>query len=139
MLDSTGMMDASDAMAGNDVWRELHRTTDLDEARTIITCLLAMEFEVCLRDTRGDIAVGALQDETAVRELVGALSIDVRDEDHAELCDILDELLEEQRTFDATIDRRARTGRLIVQLSFMIALLGGTAYFWYLFATGQLP
>ena len=123
----------------HDVWRELHRTTDLDEARTIVTCLLAMEFEVCVRDARGDVAVGALQDDEAVAELTGALSIDVRDEDFEELSPVLDELLEEQRTFDAEIDRKARIGRMIVQLTIMLALLGGTAYFWYLVATGQLP
>ena len=108
-------------------WRRLHRCEDLHSARAVATSIAAMEFEVRVRD----LISGALVD-VADDDLTGPFAIEVRGADWAELADVLEEIIDEQETFDAFLDRwHARSTRamrivlaLVVLIIALLAIFG---------------
>ncbi|MEM7227851.1 MAG: hypothetical protein AAF432_03455 [Planctomycetota bacterium] len=110
-------------------WRELHRTLIVHEARTLIVCLAAMSFPVCARDAYGDIDIDALFDNDVPARLSSAISIDVPAAHHDELSDIIDELLDEQRDFDALLARRDHISMRAHWIAILLVLAFGALMF----------
>jgi hypothetical protein len=108
-------------------WRRLHRCEDLRGARAVATSIAAMEFEVRVRDLISGVLVDVVDDE-----LTGPFAIEVRGADWADLADVLDELIDEQETFDAFVDgwhaRSTRAMRIVlaavVLIIALLAILG---------------
>ena len=113
-------------MSGQPHWVELHRYEGLGEARTIVTCIAAMEFEVQLRDLATGRPVEP-EDEGAG----GPYVIDARPADREDLADVLGEIVDEQREFDEFIDRWHTTTnrRMRIFLVVMIILVALLAVF----------
>jgi len=132
-------MTADERPRSTDVWRELFRSDDHGIVQCLVTCLLAMEYDVCLRDDRGDITLDVWNDREARSSIVGAVSIDVRRRDHDDLHEVLDELIAEQRDFDACIDDQVQYEAMFVRTALAVVLLAGAGYCGYQIATGRLP
>lgn len=111
-------------------WRELYRTTDAREARTVLTAIAAMEFEVRCPTARHE-GEGA---EDLDFDLGDApFVVEVRAEDWAGLRSVLESLLEEQVEFDRDYEaRQARKRRferwmvVVVALGALVAMLLAT-------------
>ena len=89
-------------------WRELHRTSDSQELLAIVTSIAAMEFETRCVDCAGrPVALSELDGP-------GPYIVQVPADDHAELLDVLDEIIAEQDEFDADLRRRTWTGRQVM-------------------------
>ena len=93
-------------MSGQPHWVELHRYEGLGEARTIVTCIAAMEFEVQLRDLATGRPVEP-EDEGAG----GPYVIDARPADREEFID----------RWHTTTNRRMRI--FLVVMIILVALL----------------
>ncbi|HWB21061.1 MAG TPA: hypothetical protein VG711_12220 [Phycisphaerales bacterium] len=93
-------------MVADTNWRELFRTTSLYEARTIATTLEAMEFPAQLRvqDVHSSSSEEAELHLEKLTGLKGPFVISVAPEDWPHLIAVLDELIEEQRSFDAELE-----------------------------------
>lgn len=103
-------------------WRELFRTDDLTEAHLIVMSLLAMEFEARLADPfGGSIFLG--ESEPTPKP---PYCITVRDEDWAELRDVLRDILDEQAAFDEEAADRHKA-RLAWAAALSASTLGGAA------------
>ncbi|UCD74407.1 MAG: hypothetical protein JSV91_11520 [Phycisphaerales bacterium] len=99
-------------------WRQLCRTDDPHLAVTIVTTIAAMEFPARLRDA----ATGELIEQ---REDIGdgPFIIETHGTHHAELADVLEEIIGEQEEFDEALesrDRFVRRVRRIVLLGLII-------------------
>jgi uncharacterized membrane protein YcjF (UPF0283 family) len=102
-----------------DAWRELHRCHGLLEARAIVTSIAAMEFDVRVRDaTTGEIV--------SINENLpdGTFIIETQVEHAPALADVLDQIIDEQVEFDATLDEvQRRTTRWVRRVYLIILLL----------------
>lgn len=110
-------------MSPHQPWQELYRGDDLNHMRMIATCLDAMEFEARLIDLRGR-PIRA-QEEFS---LDPPYCIHVPGSEWGMLTDVLGEIIDEQRQFDARFDEsRNRAGRrerqgLVVLIAIVIVL-----------------
>ncbi len=86
-------------MNENRAWRELYRCESLKQARTIITSISAMEFEVRLRNELTGRLVEAEDKDGKGQYLIEARSADLQD-----LAEVLDQIVDEQREFDAFLE-----------------------------------
>lgn len=91
-------------------WRELHRSDERLDATAVVTSIRAMGFP-------GRIAAPRVRwhsdDAAPPEDAPGPYIVFVHEEHHADLTDVLPEIIEEQSSFNASIARReARIGRL---------------------------
>ena len=99
-------------------WRQLCRTDEPHLARTIVTTIAAMEFPVRLRDA----ATGEVIEE---REDIGdgPFIIDTHADHHAELADVLEDLIGEQEEFDAKLEQRDRFVRRARRIVLLVLII----------------
>ncbi len=84
-------------------WRELYRCDSLGKARTVVTSISAMEFEVRLRDgLTGQLVDPEMGSPPGSESVV--FSIEAREEDWGDLDSVLEEIIDEQREFDAFLE-----------------------------------
>jgi hypothetical protein len=108
-------------------WRDLHWCEDLVQARTIATAIAAMEFDVRVRNAATALPVGDDEEDWG-----GGYVVETRAADWPDLAGVLDEIIEEQREFDAFLDAwHGRAGRMhriflgvVVGLIIVLAILG---------------
>jgi len=110
-------------------WRCLHECGDFSEALMVRTTIAAMEFDVRLLDRAG-VDVLHLEDES---RHTPPYRVDVRAEDWADLVDVLPDLIDEQKQFDAMLDSRDHmVGRahrwLVIALITLVAVLATLGY-----------
>lgn len=86
-------------MSESTPWRELHRTSDLRETVAVVTSIASMEFEVRCTTLDGSV-VGLHELERAG----GLIVIEVPEQHHRELLDVLDDIVLEQQEFDARLE-----------------------------------
>jgi hypothetical protein len=103
-------------------WNELHHCADVDEARRIATTIAAMGFEVRVRDLGEG---GTLLDGAEKGDAVGPFALETPADQHADLAEVLGEIIDEQAAFDAALaarDRRRDTqGRWLLWLILAVA------------------
>jgi hypothetical protein len=87
-------------------WAPLCRCGDAKLARTIVTTIAAMEFDVRLRDAASNSVIEDLEDLEDPD--AGPFLVEVHREDADALGRVLDELVEEQDEFDRFLDQRDR-------------------------------
>ena len=114
-------------MHSDEQWGVLHRCADRTAAGRIATSIAAMEFEVRMRDA----ATGAIV-EPGAPDGGGPYLIEVHSANRADLADVLEQVIEEQESFDAALEaRNHRTARrdrwlvpvlLIVVIGLLLAL-----------------
>jgi len=100
-------------------WPELHRCESLREARSIITSIAAMEFEVRLRDAASN---RLIEPDDPELEAAGPFVIEVRRQHLEDLSDVLDQIVDEQQEFDRFVDDwHSITDRRLVLLFILAA------------------
>ncbi|MDY7109180.1 MAG: hypothetical protein SYC29_11150 [Planctomycetota bacterium] len=108
-------------------WRDLHWCEDLVQARTIATAIAAMEYEVRVRNVATARPVGEDEEDWG-----GGYVVETRAADWPDLAGVLEEIIDEQREFDAALEAwHGRMGRLhriflgvVVGLIIALAILG---------------
>lgn len=109
-------------------WKHLHYSSDPRIIASVVTSIAAMEYDVRSVDANGrPVSVDELGEAT------GPFSIEVRPESHAELVDVLDEIVAEQIEFDVLLDhgRQWTRKQLLVSIA---AILGIVLFLWVTFA-----
>jgi len=94
-------------------WSVLRRCDDPQQARMIRTCLSAMGFETRL------VVNGNILDNAGDAPLSSSPVVEVPESSWADLNDVLDELLEEQASFDENIRQRNRNHRRLGRWLFL--------------------
>jgi len=115
-------------------WRELYRTSDASMAQTVATCIEGMEFEVRLRDALGrEIDTPNDDGSEAHEQHTPPFVIEVHASDWPALRDVLNDLIAEQREFDAKLEADRRRSMRVAQLlilstaALLASVVGATA------------
>jgi hypothetical protein len=91
-------------------------------ARSIATTIAAMEYDVRLRDAGSGRLMSDAGDDSG-----GPYVVEARAADWPELVDVLDEIIREQREFDAALDRwrdvGSKTMRVLLALAALAAMV----------------
>lgn len=116
-------------------WRELFRSDDLTAARSVLVSIASMEFEVRLR------AIGRAPREVPsrlfARDRLGnddqsehaPFVVEVLADDWRELADVLDQIVDEQASFDRRLERRQRE-RVFVAAVIMLGVAAAGGLIW---------
>lgn len=114
-------------MASESSWKQLHQTSDSAEVLSIVTTIAAMGFPVRSLD-----ASGSIIDVAGINELRGPFFVEVHEEDHGSLLEVLSEILAEQREFDLELAQGKpwTLARIIVSI---LALAGVAIILWLSF------
>ncbi|MHC5002093.1 MAG: hypothetical protein ACYTJ0_03135 [Planctomycetota bacterium] len=104
-------------------WRALYRCDDLNKARTVATCLAAMEYDVELHGLCGPVEI-----ETDSAGCFAPFEVRVPATDWASLAEVLDEIIEEQEQFDelvGSLEQRVSQAerRLLVTMIIVVSTL----------------
>lgn len=113
-------------------WRELFRSDDLTLTQSVLVSVLSMEFEARLRalgtPPRATVGGARSNDDD---ESVGSAPfvIEVRDQDWYELAEVLDQIVDEQESFDRDVEHRQRE-RMLVGAVFLLAVVAAGGLLW---------
>lgn len=113
-------------------WRELFRSDDLTLSQSVLVSVLSMEFEARLR-ALGPQPKPPIGEEPANdhAEPVGTAPfvIEVRDHDWDDLAEVLDQIVDEQRSFDEDVERRQRE-RMLVGAVLLLGVVAAGGLLW---------